>query len=122
MKTYSVFAEGISAQASIGVTEAERAFPQKILIDLEVESELPSNNAEYSDIGKLTDYSELSSRCIEISEEQPWQTLEELAEALCRELLDAFPLIIEISIELRKMVVANTTAVGIRFSEAREGF
>jgi dihydroneopterin aldolase len=69
-----------------GVGEAERAFPQVIEVDLEVETDL-SRAAASDDVADTIDYGPLVAICREVVEEETQRLLEAIAGAIVNRVL-----------------------------------
>jgi dihydroneopterin aldolase len=93
--------EGIRVRCVIGVTERERQAPQELIVDFQVKVDFGKAAASDS-IQDTVDYRALTRRVIEAGERSRFHLVESLATYLCRLLLDEFPSVEEIRIEIEK--------------------
>ena len=77
------FFRGLSVQASIGIHSAERAAPQRILIDLDYDVRQPRGHAD--EIAEVLDYDGVREEVARIARDRHFN----LQETLCREILES---------------------------------
>ena len=82
--------EGLGTECRIGVTEAERATPQKIQLDLELAIDA-AKAAAHDDVRDALDYAALVSTVTQHVQRKPYHLLETLAEDVASHILSKFP-------------------------------
>ena len=103
-----------------GVTPEERARPQPLAVDLELDCRLEAAGLS-DDLGHTIDYATVAQRVVDIGTVQESQLLETLAERLLAALFDEFP-IRRIKLWLRKLHPPTpyvTRSVGINIERTR---
>lgn len=79
---------GMRFEGRHGASEEERALPQLLEVDVELELDLaPAGQSD--DLTQTTDYGPVIGRCRAIVEERSFRLLEAIAESICRDLLAA---------------------------------
>lgn len=116
LSTDSIVISGIEVRVPIGVAEDERASPQRLEIDLVLESNLREAN---DDIARTTDYAQVTEWVTKYCEATKFRLLESLAEGVAEELLARFPLIAALTIEIRKFILPYVKHTGVRFRRIR---
>lgn len=101
----------------VGVTAAERAKPQLLLITLEMACPL-ARAAASDDLAETINYQDIANRVLSFGEGREWQLIETLAEALARALLQEFP-IHAVTIEVKKFIIPQTRYVSVRLTRGR---
>jgi len=79
----------LTAQCRLGVTEAERANPQAIWLDLELEIDA-AKAAMRNDVSAAVDYAELVEDVTRLIESRPFHLLETIAEEVASRILKRF--------------------------------
>jgi dihydroneopterin aldolase len=103
-----------------GVTPDERARPQPLAVDLELDCRLEAAGLS-DDLVHTIDYAKVVQRVIDIGSVQESQLLETLAERLLAALFDEFP-ISRITLWLRKLhppISFVTRSIGVRIERTR---
>jgi 7,8-dihydroneopterin aldolase/epimerase/oxygenase len=85
-----------------GLTEAERARPQPLEVDVELHLNLQPAGVD-DDIARTADYGHAFQVCREIVEATNFQLLEAIAEGIAQELLTAFPQVGQTVVRVRKL-------------------
>lgn len=113
-----VFIRGIAAQAIIGIYEHERTAPQRVIVDLELETDIrPAARSEQ--ITDALDYESLTHEVKSFLEASEFQLIETLAETLAARLLDD-PKIAALKMTLHKPdALANADDVGVIIERAQ---
>src|SRR5438874_617382 len=108
----SILIEQLDLQARIGITEEERAQPQRLTATLNLK---PARSfAELEDrIENTVDYFEVCLAVKAIAGERPRSLIETLAEEIADALLARFALR-AVEIELRKFVLPDTAFVAVK--------
>ncbi|MGC4095874.1 MAG: dihydroneopterin aldolase [Nitrospira sp.] len=115
-----VVIEQLEFRGRCGVSLEERARPQLLAADLELDYQLDSAGLS-DDLIQTIDYATVAQRVVDIGTVQESQLLETLAERLLTALFDEFP-IDRISLRLRKLhpLISHVTrSVGIRIERTR---
>jgi dihydroneopterin aldolase len=115
-----VVIEQLEFRGRCGVTPEERARPQPLAVDLELDCQLDAAGLS-DDLARTIDYATVAQRVIEIGTVQESQLLETLAERLLAALFDEFP-IERITLWLRKLhppISFVTRSVGISIERTR---
>ncbi len=103
--------EQLEVSASIGVTVAERAQPQRLCISVTLWPR-PDFSALDDELAKTTDYSAVCAAIRQLVNGRRDKLIETLANALATELLKAFSLR-AIEIEIRKFVIPDADHVSV---------
>jgi dihydroneopterin aldolase len=101
----------------VGVTDAERAAPQRLLLDLEIALDL-APAAETDELQETIDYFALTRRLLAFGNERSWKLIEKLAADVARLVLED-PRVVGVEVEVRKFVVPEARWVAVRMSRAR---
>ncbi|MFZ9933544.1 MAG: dihydroneopterin aldolase [Chthoniobacterales bacterium] len=102
--------------ARIGVPDEERAAPQKLSIDVVMESDF---RGIADDLARTTDYAAVAAWLKAECARREVKLLETLAEELAAGLLEGFPQIRAVDLEVRKFVLPDTRDVSVRVRRAR---
>lgn len=96
----------------VGVPDAERAKAQRLLIDVEMESDF-SAAAASDDLMKTVDYYAVSRRVLRFGEGRSWKLIEtlsvDLAEAVVREFGAS-----RVTVEVKKFIIPEARHVSVR--------
>ena len=84
-----------------GVSDEERAEPQQIDVDVELEADLAPAGAS-DDLADTVNYSRVFDACREVVEERSFKLLEAIAEAIAVRVLADFARVEAISVRVRK--------------------
>jgi dihydroneopterin aldolase len=115
-----VVIEGLEFRSRCGVTAEERARPQALAVDLELDCRLEAAGVS-DDLIHTIDYANVAQRVVDIGTVQESQLLETLAERLLATLFTEFP-IDRIKLWLRKLhppISHVTRSVGINIERTR---
>lgn len=115
----TIFIEGLSTQASIGVFDWEKQIQQRLELDLALETDLakPARSEQLSD---TLDYAHISQEVLALIHQRHYDLIETLAETITEALLQQHPLIHRITLTLRKPdAVPQARSVGLRISRQR---
>jgi dihydroneopterin aldolase len=99
--------------AHIGVPEAERREPQRLLISLEISIDSFSHAAGTDNLAWTINYADVVAHVKKITANHARKLLETLAEELATDLLKAFP-IKRITLEIKKFVVLDARYVSVK--------
>ena len=119
MKTERIIGiQGLEIMARIGVPDAERAEPQRLLLDLRfAASDQPERLND--DLSLTVDYAAVSLRVIEIVNEYPRKLIETLADELTERLLAEYSLR-WIELTIRKFILPQTEWVSVTVRRMRD--
>jgi dihydroneopterin aldolase len=117
---YQVYLRQIEVQGLIGVTEAERAHPRRLLIDVEASV---AGTAPISDsVHDTLDYGVMAELVAEVAMRRPRHTLESLADEIGKAILSRFPAATEVLVCVEKPhppCSAIVAAAGVRVRAIR---
>jgi len=107
-----ILIDSLELSAQIGITAEERAEPQRLTVNLQLQ---PLRNFSNLDdrIENTVDYFKVCAAVKKLAVHPPRNLLETLAEDIARELLASFPLQ-AIEIELRKYILPDTGFVAVK--------
>ena len=106
----SIRINGLEVQVRIGVPDEERAEPQKLVIDVVMESDF---RGMADDIARTTDYAAVAAWLKEECARREWRLLETLAEDLAAGLLSRFPRVRAVTLQIHKFVLPKTRDVSV---------
>lgn len=107
----------LEAHVHVGVTAAERAQAQRLLISLEMESDL-SHAAASDNLGDTIDYFAVTQRVLELSQSREWNLIEALAGGIAETILREF-LPLRVSVEVKKFIIPQTRFVSVSLTRGR---
>jgi 7,8-dihydroneopterin aldolase/epimerase/oxygenase len=107
----------LEVDARVGVTEAERAQPQRLLITVELERDL-HQAGRADDLMATTDYTAVARLVREIAVAKPHNLLEALAEELTQAIL-SHKLADTVTVEARKFSLPKTRFVAVRLTRSK---
>ena len=112
-----IIIEDLQVEYHIGVPEAERAKPQRLLLSIELQLDL-SEACRTDDLSSTINYSALSRRLLAFGEGKSWRLLEKLAEDIAAMILTEFRPS-SVSVEIKKFVIPQARYVAVSVSKAR---
>lgn len=113
-----VLIEGLSVETIIGVYDWERSIRQRLVLDLEMASDIRPAAAD-DDLDKTLNYAAISERIGEFAEASRFGLVETFAERLAALLREEFA-ISWLRLTLRKPgAVSNAAAVGVRIERGQ---
>ena len=110
--------QGLGLAARIGVPKAERAAPQRLAADVTIWPVQPLAGLE-DDLARTVNYSAAATVCRETAGRREYRLIETLADALCGDLLQTFPLK-KVRVTLRKFIVPDSDAVSVTLTRQRD--
>ena len=108
----------LEVEARVGITEAERAQPQRLLITVELERDL-RQAGRTDDLLGTTDYAAVASLVREIATVKPRNLVEALAEEWAQAILSR-KLADTVTVEVRKFSVPKTRFVAVRLTRSQQ--
>jgi dihydroneopterin aldolase len=103
----------------VGVPDAERASPQRLLLTVEMKSNF-SAAVKSDSIADTIDYFAVSQRLLKFGEDREWKLIEKLAADICEMILAEFgPR--SVTVEVKKFVIPQTRHVSVFLTRKRKG-
>ena len=103
--------------ARLGVPDAERREPQRLLISVEMGVDSFPHAAGTDNLGWTVNYVDVVERIKHVTARRPRRLLETLAEEMAADLLKAFP-IRKITLEIKKFVLPDAQYVSVRIERS----
>jgi dihydroneopterin aldolase len=101
----------------VGVPDAERAQPQRLLLTIEMESDF-STAAKSDRIADTTDYFAVTHRLLKFGDERSWRLIEKLAVDIADTVLAEFkPL--SVSVVVKKFIIPQARYVSVALAKQR---
>lgn len=115
----SIFIEQLAVRTIIGVLPHERERAQRLLLDLELFTDMaPAAMSE--DLSKALNYAEIAEYLEQFAQHSRFELLETFAEALCRELLARYALCVGVKLKITKpQAIAQSALVGVKITRMR---
>ena len=110
-RTDRIRIEGLVCRARVGVPEGERRKRQKILIDLELETDL-RRAGRSDDFKETVDYAAVSREVKRLAEGKSFRLVEAIAESAAGCVLTKFK-VKRVMVRVRKFSVPGTKSVGV---------
>ena len=104
---------------SVGVPDLERATPQRLLLNLDIRTDLTLAAAS-DDLGQTIDYFALTRRLLAFGKGRSWRLIEKLAVDIAELVLTEFQAA-AVEVEVRKFIVPETRYVAVRVARSRTG-
>ena len=104
----------LEVHAHIGVPDAERREPQRLLITLEMATDSFSHAAGTDNVAWTVNYADVVQRVKKITAHHARKLLETLAEEIAADLLKSFPAIRKITLEIKKFILPETQYVSVK--------
>lgn len=110
--------EDLMVHAKIGISEEERAYPQRLLLSAAIETDL-EEAVRSKDVSKGLCYATLSQQFLERVQSQEWVLVEELADELSKLLFEHYSAARSLRLSIKKFAVPGCAWVGIEIERAR---
>jgi dihydroneopterin aldolase len=107
----------LEVQAHIGVPEAERRQPQRLLVSLSMSVESFVHAAATDNVARTINYFEVAERIKGLVAERPRKLLEALAEELAMDLLKSFP-VKKLTLEIKKFILPDARYVSVEIQRS----
>ena len=101
----------------VGVPDAERAQPQRLLLTVELAHDFVAAAAT-DDLTKTIDYYAVSQRLLRYGEGRSWKLIEKLAADIAEMLLTEFQPA-SVSVEVKKFIIPEARHVAVRLTRSR---
>jgi dihydroneopterin aldolase len=112
-----IFIRGLQVAARIGVPDLERSVPQRLEIDVVLEGDFRGLG---DDLTRTADYAAaaewLRAECGRVE----FRLIESLADHLAAGLLDIFPSVLAVEVELCKFVLPAAASAGVQVRRERD--
>ena len=109
--------EDLELRCHIGITEEERSVPQRLTVTITL-TPLRDFTALRDDIRNAVDYFRVAEHVVRVAAARPRRLIETLGTELADDLVTHYPLQ-SVELHLRKYVLPNTSAVGVRLRRER---
>lgn len=109
---------GLEVFCRVGVPDAERAQPQRLLLDLEIETDF-TRAIRSDDVADTINYFDVAQRLKRLGEGREWRLIETLAAEAARLVVDAFGARAATA-EVKKFILPETRHVSVRVRHVRE--
>lgn len=96
----------------VGVPDDERAFPQRLLLTVEIGHDFRPAVAN-DDIAKTINYYAVSQRLLRLGEKKSWRLLETLAEEIAQIIRGEFGAA-SVQVEIKKFIIPQASWVAVR--------
>lgn len=114
----TVFLQGLTCQCVIGVWEWERHVKQKLVLDIELGTDI-SAAAKSDQLDDALNYQRVAERVTEVAEASEYKLLESLIDRIAHTILEEFDVeTVKISLD-KGSAVANVKNVGITIERTR---
>ncbi len=114
----SILIRDLEVAYRVGVPDAERKSPQRLLISAEIFSDFTAAISADA-IQKTVDYFAVCQKLLRFGENREWKLIEKLADDLARMILADFAAD-RVSIEVKKFVIPQAAHVSARVTRTRE--
>jgi dihydroneopterin aldolase len=103
----------------VGVPDAERAQPQRLLLTVGMESDF-SAAAKTDSIADTIDYYAVTQRLLKFGDGKSWKLIEKLAADICEMVLTEFKLQ-SVSVEVKKFIIPQARHVSVSLTRGKQG-
>jgi dihydroneopterin aldolase len=103
---------GLEVFYHVGVPDAERVRAQRLLLDVEMETDV-SGAAAGDDLTRTIDYYAVSRRLLRLGEGRSWKLIERLAVEIAELVVAEFGAV-RVTVEVRKFILPETRHVSVR--------
>jgi len=111
--------QGLRVECIVGIHPHERETPQPVILDIELDYDFASA-ATVDAIGDAVDYTVVASQVTALAERREFQLIETMAEEAATMLLERFPQVGRVRIEIRKpAAVPAATCAFVRVERTR---
>jgi dihydroneopterin aldolase len=99
----------------VGVPDAERAQPQRLLLTVEMEGDF-SAAAKTDSLAATIDYFSVTQRLLKFGEDREWKLIEKLAADVADAILTGFKPA-SVTVEVKKFVIPQARHVAVTFTK-----
>ena len=101
----------------VGVTEAERAQPQRLLLSVAMEHDFTQAGGS-DDLADTIDYHAVAQQLLHFGDDCHWELLETLATDIASMILDDFKAR-RVTVEVKKFIIPHARYVSVRLTRPR---
>ena len=112
-----IIISGLEVFYRIGVTEAERANLQRLLVTVEMATDFKSA-AGQDNLAETIDYAAVSERILEFGKNRSWNLIETLATELAEMILEGFSPR-QVSVQVKKFSIPKAAFVAVTLTRPR---
>ena len=117
MNSGKIYIVDLEVYYRVGVPDAERAQPQRLLLTIEMESDFTAA-AKSDGIADTIDYFAVTQRLLKFGEDREWKLIEKLVADIADMILAGFqPL--SISVEVKKFIIPQARHVSVSLCRRR---
>lgn len=116
--TDKIIISDLEVSFQVGITEAERAQAQRLLITVELEHNLAPAAAR-DNLADTIDYAAVSDRVLHFGNGCHWELIETLAAEIATMVLDEFAPH-RVTVEVKKFVIPQARHVSVRLTRSRK--
>lgn len=109
-----IIIEELSVYCCVGVSDQERAWPQRLLVSIVMDVDFSAAVAG-DDISRTIDYDCVSQRVIQLCESRSWKLIETVASEIAGTLLREFKPS-RVSVEIKKYALSDARHVAVRLT------
>lgn len=102
----------------VGVPDAERERPQRLLVTLVLEHDF-AKAAASDDLAATIDYAGVCQRVTDLGRDRSWRLIERLAEDIAALVLAEFKPV-RVTVEIKKFILPETKYVAVRVTRPRD--
>ncbi len=113
----TIFINGLETRFHVGVPDAERAQPQRLLLWLALEHDF-SAAAATDDLNETINYAAVAQRLLRLGDGREWKLIETLAVEIADLMLREFGAR-RATVEVRKFILPETESVAVRVTRPR---
>jgi dihydroneopterin aldolase len=95
----------------VGVPDAERAAPQRLLLDIQLHLDFRAASAS-DDLSKTINYFEVTQRLLRFGQDREWKLIEKLAEDIARMILTDFHPT-RVRVEVKKFIIPQARYISV---------
>lgn len=114
-----ILIDGLSVHCKIGWSKEERAFAQRLEIDLQIALS-PTAPCAKQELDNTVCYDKVCTLINTLCLSKDWVLLEDLAEEIQQTLFEEFAIADELRIKIKKRIVPNTNWTGIELHRKRK--
>lgn len=116
MSTDTITLADLEVRYHVGVPDAERAQPQRLLLTVEMQHDF-THAAASDDLRETIDYYAVSHRLLKFGEGRSWKLIEKLAADIAAMVLADFGAT-AVTVEVKKFIIPEARHVSVRLSRS----